>query len=249
MIYVALGDSITHGYDSSKPAHRYVDQLTEKLNQMNVTHAYVNAKPGYTAPQLLASMEKIPPCILAESTLTTVMIGGNDLLRVLPWYLNDPEEGRRRLETTVIPVVREILEKAKPSSHTILLLCTIYNPFPNSDLAARGVGDYNDMLARLASECSCELVRIDDSYQGRESELVNGYRRGALEDYRLIKNPIHPNDRGHARIAEAIFHVYKKRAREMLVAMKKKTGDPVLDAQRRRWSRRSGGGVRVNRKR
>lgn len=249
MIYVALGDSITHGYDSSRPSLRYVDQLTEKLNKFRATHAYVNAKPGYTALQLLASMEKIPPCILAESALTTVMIGGNDLLRVLPWYLNDPEEGRRRLETNVIPVVREILVKAKPSMHTILLLCTIYNPFPNSDLAARGVGDYNEMLARLATECSCELVRIDDSYQGQESELVKGYRRGALEDYRLIKNPIHPNDLGHARIAEAIFHVYKKRAREELVSTKKRKEHHAREVRGGGRSRKRGGVARNGRQR
>lgn len=97
MIYLALGDSITFGYESSSDENRYVNQLLQKLNKVQRTSLHVQAKPGWTASQLLRALEKTPACILQEAELITLMIGGNDLLKTLPWFLDDPAEAQGRL--------------------------------------------------------------------------------------------------------------------------------------------------------
>ena len=205
MIYLALGDSITHGYNATGESRRYAVLLAEKLNRLERTSVHIHAKPGWTASQLAASLQKVPECILREAAIITVMVGGNDLLRAMPWYLNDADSGRDRLDQSFSPAMREILRLAPGRPGARRLLCTVYNPFPEWDLACTAVDDLNGMIRRAAAEHRCQLASIHQSYAGRERDLVDGYRGGHSDDFRLVRNPIHPNDSGHALLAEELF--------------------------------------------
>ncbi len=208
MIYLALGDSITHGYDASDEEHRFVTVLTRRLNNVERTSMYLQAKPGWTAAQLLRSLDKVPECVVAEAAVITLMIGGNDLLKAMPWFLDDEEIGRRKLRESFLPTVRAIVERMKKNPDAVFMICTVYNPFPKSDLAQRAISELNGLLGEAAAEYSCVTVPVDEWYGGEEDTLVNRYKRGELQDFRLLRNPIHPNDKGHERIAKAIFDTY-----------------------------------------
>ncbi|MCY0874871.1 MAG: SGNH/GDSL hydrolase family protein [Firmicutes bacterium] len=210
MIYLALGDSITHGYDSTALERRYVDVLTRKLNRLRRTSTYVHAKPGWTSAQLLRSLDRIPECILQEAELVTLMIGGNDLLKEFPWFLDDPDEAMERLRRSFHPKVDEILGIAVKNPSAKVVLCTVYNPFPKAEVAQMAVTGINSLLKEIAQSRGCLLAPVDAMYGGQEERLVSGFRRGELQDFRLLRNPIHPNDAGHERIAEAIFQTYRK---------------------------------------
>ena len=213
MIYLALGDSITHGYDASNEAEKYVTKLVQHLNEKKKTSFYVHAKPGWTSQQLLKSLDRIPQCIVEEAELISLLIGGNDLIKAMPWFLHDKDEGMFRLRQSFYPQVEQIIDKVNVNPEAIFMLCTIYNPFPNSDLAIFAVDGLNTMLKQIAEQKHCVLVPVHHYYGGNEQELVNRFKRGALEDFRLFKNPIHPNDLGHTRIAEAIFKtVYPRKS-------------------------------------
>lgn len=208
VIYLALGDSITHGYNASDEEHRFVTVLTKKLNKVERTSMYLQAKPGWTSAQLLRSLDKVPECVIAEAAVITLMIGGNDLLKAMPWFLDDEEAGKKKLRESFLPTVRAIVERMKRNPGAVFMICTVYNPFPKSDLAERAISGLNALLREAAAEYSCIIVPVDEWYGGKEDALVNGFKRGELQDFRLVRNPIHPNDKGHARIADAVFNTY-----------------------------------------
>lgn len=208
MIYLALGDSITHGYDASDEEHRFVTVLTRKLNKVERTSLYMQAKPGWTSAQLLRSLDKVPECVIAEAAIVTLMIGGNDLLKALPWFLDDEEAGNKKLRASFLPTVHAIIEHTKRNPDAVFMICTVYNPFPKSELAQRAISGLNGILREAATAYSCLLVPVDEWYGGEEGTLVNRFKRGELQDFRLVRNPIHPNDKGHVRIADAVFNTY-----------------------------------------
>ncbi|MCY0900993.1 MAG: SGNH/GDSL hydrolase family protein [Firmicutes bacterium] len=238
MIYLALGDSITHGYEASSDDRRYVDVLTQKLAGVQRTHAYVHAKPGWTSGQLLRSLDRIPLCILCEAELVSLMIGGNDLLKELPWFLDDPDEGVQRLERSFRPRVEEILRTAVRNPAAKVIVCTVYNPFPKAELAQRAIAGINGILADIARERGAWLAPVHERYGGQEDRLVHRFKRGELQDFRLHNNPIHPNDAGHERIAEVIFQTWRRAVRSSSGPTgKRKTQTRTGSAHRARLSR------------
>lgn len=237
MIYVALGDSITFGYDAAEDRKRYVTELTRMLARQTRTCAYIHAKPGWTTSQLARSLDRIPACILAEAGLITIMIGGNDLIQTVPWFLDDVTEAVEKLRARVHPQLVGLVRRVRKSSRARILLCTVYNPFPASGLAQRGVEELNALIRAVAVVEGCGVVPVDRYFSGREAEWVHGYQSGELNDFRLRKNPIHPNDHGHAQIARAIFEAYRALRR-----VRRQTATRDGAARRRRMQGQPKGG-------
>lgn len=207
LIYLAMGDSITYGYEATDESRRFVTLVTGKLGGRMPIHPYVHARPGWRAEQLLAGLSRVPGAILREAGLISLLVGGNDLLRAMPWYLDNPESGRQRLIQTFCPAFRDIL-RSVARKDACVLVSTLYNPFPHWDVAAAAVDGLNTLIVDMAAEQDCPVVRLDECYRGREARYVKGYRRGEAGDFRLVRNPIHPNDEGHARIAEALYDAF-----------------------------------------
>lgn len=215
MLYAALGDSITCGYCAKAPDDGFVQRVCASLSKQQPTNVFLNAKPGWTSRHLLKSLEKVPDCIWAEARLVTILIGGNDLLRQAPWLL-DGNLGRLmtaadRFQERLTRIVQHV---QRPQS--TLILATLYNPFPHSLMAEEFTNAMNKAIHFVAKRERAVLADLRAPFAQRESELVDGYRRGQLGDFRLKGNPIHPNDHGHDVIARAYLRAY----RQSLVAVR-----------------------------
>lgn len=208
MMYVALGDSVTYGYSSTKEQLAFPRRLARKLSaRQRRYHVYLQAKPGWTSKQLLKSLESVQDCIWEEAKLVTLMIGGNDLLRSSPWLLNGNHDRLLRIVDRYHENVTKIVETAKRPQQKFLI-ATLYNPFPNSLLAEEYTDLVNEVVRRVARRHRLTVVDIASAFRGRESKFVDGYKRGSIRDFKLIGNPIHPSDEGHAAMSNAFARAY-----------------------------------------
>lgn len=208
MLYVALGDSISYGYSSTRHSRSFPQRIARSLSQAQKVNVYLQAKPGWTSRQLLKSLDAVQPCIWDEAKLVTLMVGGNDLLRASPWALNGNHGYVVRVADRYHQNLCEIVERAKrPQSKFII--STLYNPFPNSLVAEEYTALVNNAVRRVAKKYGLILVELDKAMSGKEARLVDGYKRGTIKDFRLRGNPIHPNDAGHAVIASKFVSAYR----------------------------------------
>lgn len=219
MLYSALGDSITYGYDSSVENRRFVSRLKNQLAKQQRVSLFVQAKPGWTSKQLLKSLPKIPSCIWDETSVMTILVGGNDLLRSSPWILNGDSARCIRIADSLRENLTEIIQLVKRPNAKIML-ATIYNPFPNSLIANECTDLINKSIRLVATREKLVLVDIYRLFLERESHLIHGYRRGEVRDIKLRGNPIHPNDRGHAEISNLFFRTYQ----QMLIRQRRRKG-------------------------
>lgn len=209
MMYAALGDSITFGYSSTTDAQRFVGHIQSSLSKQEKVNVYLHAKPGWTSKQLLKSLGDVPECIWDEARLVTLMVGGNDLLRVTPWLL----DGSRRHLIKAADKLHENLTQIvdlvqRPQSK--IVLATLYNPFPNSIVAEECVETLNKAIRTVARQKRLILADVRQNYFGKEEKYVDGYKRGQVRDFRIVGNPIHPNDAGHLAIARTILRAYRR---------------------------------------
>lgn len=207
MLYAALGDSITFGYVAS-PEKRFTTRIQSTLAKRQRVSMFVHARPGWTSKQLLRSLKKVPTAIWDEASVITILIGGNDLLRHVPWLLGG-DTGRSikvadRLRENLTEIIRTV---RRP--HTKILVSTIYNPFPNYLLAAECTTIINKSIRLAVHRENGILVDTHAVFLGKEHRFVEGYRGGELRDFKLRGNPIHPNDAGHEAIARAFLHAYR----------------------------------------
>lgn len=209
MLYAALGDSITYGYSSSSDQSRYVTLIQSSLAKQQPVNLFLHAKPGWTSRQLLKAARRVPDVIWAEARLVTIMIGGNDLLHAIPWLIDGNSSRLIKVADKVRENVSELVHLVKrPSS--IVLLGTLYNPFPNSFLAEEYTEAINKSIRSIAQRERVHLADVRKHFYRREHEFVDGYRQGKIRDIRLIGNPIHPNDDGHEAIARVFLRTYRR---------------------------------------
>jgi len=210
MLYAALGDSITYGYNATSEDVRFVSQVQRRLTRkQNPVNLFVNAKPGWTSRQLVKSMPQVPTCLWDEAKLVTILIGGNDMIRSAPWILDGNHERCVKIADALQRNLFEIVKTVK-RPRTKIFIGTLYNPFPNSLPAEEGVRMLNGAIRHVAIRRGIHLVDVGRLFYHREEELIDGYRRGDIRDMRLRGNPIHPNDKGHVVIADAFLLAYRK---------------------------------------
>jgi lysophospholipase L1-like esterase len=212
MLHVALGDSITHGYSASSDQTSYIHRLGVTMYRKNPPNVYLQAKPGWTSRQLLKSVKSIQEAVWNEARLVTLMIGGNDLLYSVPWLLNGGDAQIIKVADKLYQNITEIVEIAKRPHHKFII-ATLYNPFPNSMRAEEFTNRVNQSIRLVAKRHGLTVADVRRAFSGREGKFIEGYRRGQLRDLRLIHNPVHPNDAGHAVIARA-FQRASQRAQE-----------------------------------
>jgi acyl-CoA thioesterase-1 len=91
-------------------------------------------------------------------------------------------------------------------SRARLIVCTQYNPFPNSPIAGQGIAALNAVTTRVAGAFHAQIAPVHDWFEGRQPEWIAGYNTGRLEDaLRSGFAPVHPNNSGHRAIAHGLL--------------------------------------------
>lgn len=67
------------------------------------------------------------------------------------------------------------------------------------------IATLNQITQQTASRLGVAVALTHQWFEGRQAELISGYRTGRIRDALQSSNPpIHPNDRGHKVIAQGL---------------------------------------------
>ena len=217
IVYTALGDSITFGYNASSPWRGYPNLLRAKLHRSGSAVVEVLSEPGWTSGALNAAVFGDGGLeLMLRSSVVTIWVGGNDLAYAGLRLLRSGQAGagaQQAFAGTVAAYGRNVaalVTAVRRVSQAQILLCTQYNPFPHSPIAAQAVGALNQATAAAASQLRVQVAPVHEWFAGREAALIDGYRSGRLEEaLRSPRLPIHPNDAGHAVIASGLARLIR----------------------------------------
>jgi acyl-CoA thioesterase I len=210
MRYTALGDSITAGELATRPNLSYpnliVSMLAGTRKQERVT-GQILAEPGWTSLALENAVMQNPAAYLSLARAITIWVGGDDLAYAALAGLAH-HDGSRIAEAIRLYGVHlsTLLKRIHSVSKATIIVCTQYNPFPNSEIAYKGISTLNAVTETVSVQNSAIIAPTHLWFSGREPELIAGYRTGRIEDVsRGFGLPIHPNNRGHEVIARGLF--------------------------------------------
>lgn len=205
--YTALGDSITAGFGATSPCFAYPSRVVACIQMRSgPCMGEVLAESGWTSADLDGAVFENSPMYLANAQAISVWIGGDNLvhaalqalsggnMRTLPMTL---KRTLSRYGLDVAVLVRSI----QRLSNARLVLCTQYNPFPNTPLAGEAIAALNAVTEKVAATSGTIIAPTDAWFSGRQAELIAGYQTGRIQDVLRGRTPIHPNNRGHAVIA------------------------------------------------
>jgi lysophospholipase L1-like esterase len=200
---------VTYGYSSTNPSKSFVQRFARGISKQEKVNVFLHARPGWTSTKLVKATKAMQPTLFDEAKIVTLMVGGNDLLRSSPFLLNGNHAHLIKVADRYYQNLVSIVEMVKrPQSKFII--ATLYNPFPNSILATEYTKLVNDCVRKVAHRYRLLIADVDARFDGREVRLVEGYRRGTIRDFRIVGNPIHPNDAGHGAIAQVLMAVYRR---------------------------------------
>ena len=203
-LYTALGDSITAGDGAPSWAQAYPSLVVSMLEmRCSPATGEVLAQPGWTSATLQGTVVEHSAMYLTEAKTISIWVGGDDLAKAGIAVLGGAPP--RVIEQSIVHygknIARLVLWVRKLSRATVIL-CTQYNPFPNSPVAAEGVSALNAVTAEVAGRLGTVLAPVHAWFEGQQSALIYGYRTGRLEDVLTSPQPpIHPNRQGHQVIA------------------------------------------------
>ncbi|WP_339158228.1 SGNH/GDSL hydrolase family protein [Paenibacillus sp. FSL W8-0186] len=207
MIYTALGDSITFGENASSFAKAY-PRVAASLVNASGSHkviGYVLARPGWNTLDLLDAAVWQGSSVISRSNVVSVWIGGVDLANAALSALASKQVlDAQRIVARYKQNLHAILTQIKNTSHARILCCTQYNPFPSSPLAAKAISGLNQTTKEVARSYNAKVIPTHLWFEGKQSQLIYGYRKGKIEDALSGFLPIHPNDRGHHVIAKGL---------------------------------------------
>ncbi|HEU4964542.1 MAG TPA: SGNH/GDSL hydrolase family protein, partial [Bacilli bacterium] len=172
--YTALGDSITAGESATSPARAYPGLVLRSLRRSGTqADGLVLAVPGWTSGDLEQGLELNPVTPLSEATAVTLWVGGNDLAQAGLAMANGAP--RSVVEHTLTGYARHLetmcglIRKVSPAK---LLLCTQYDPFPNTPLSREGINALNTITTGVAKRHRATVVPVHSWIDGRQAELL-----------------------------------------------------------------------------
>lgn len=221
--YLALGDSLAFGVGASNPSttgyvarayealrtsERYGDGGLELINY---------SVPGATSGDLLASGGQLDLAVeeigsRAQNAnaveIITVDVGGNDLLALVapdsPCLESASVEPCRSAFGEVLSAIQsnlgETLRRLREAApEAIVVVIDLFNPYsgtgdPREPIAEIGVGQANGVIGAVAAdpELGVKTASVFGLFSGRGGQWI-------------APDGIHPNDAGHAVIAEAVL--------------------------------------------
>lgn len=203
--YIALSDSITYGYGASTLMCAYPSLVVDRLASYKLpVRGSVIAEPGWSSQSLLRAIACNLPA-LAQATSISIFIGGDDLI-----YAGLLEAKTRNMDIIKKALsqyhldLNNMIRLLKQRTKAKILICTQYNPFPNSSFASAAISMLNSITATTAFGHGIKLVPIHARFTGREPALIANYTNGTLESALHTPVPIHSNNRGHQVIASAL---------------------------------------------
>ncbi|BCJ86712.1 SGNH/GDSL hydrolase family protein [Effusibacillus dendaii] len=210
VFYTALGDSITVGKSATSPLYGYTERIASYLRHRNIPVSVLRlAHSGWTSHALLNAVVSNDPLPLQKATTISLWIGGNDLILHAIRSQRITPQTVRRAAATYEQNVHQLIVYIRKWSTAPIVICTQYNPFPNTPLAVEAVGILNEAIHLAAARHQLQIAPTDTWFSGNEPQLIAGYRTGRLEDlYRRIPfgpYPIHPNNQGHLLIAQNLL--------------------------------------------
>lgn len=216
-IYMALGDSITVGYEAVQPEKAYISQVSRKIREMAlVEQTLVLAQNGWASQHVFSAIRSLHPQVWEQTNILTLYVGGNDLRKRFYSIVGSPTP-----EQTVDQAMEGIAERMGRLFTFIgkqqlpyKITATVYNPAPQSPLASYAIEKLNGIIRNDAEQHGFDVVDIYKAFNGKEAKLINRYKSGRIEDLFVpFARPIHPNDQGHAVIAELFNNQLRKRVR------------------------------------
>jgi len=217
--YIAIGDSLSFGLGASEPNQTGFVALvhdalegSERFSSSGMQLVNLSA-PGATSRDLIQTGGQLQLALneISRSTLPPVIsvtIGANDLLDLADAdspCLNEVQtepclgelgETLTNLQTNLGAVLESLRDD---SPDAILVVVDLYNPFSGTGdirelLADAGVQRINGVIAATASDpgLRATLASVFQPFQGRGNQWI-------------ASDGIHPNDNGHAVIAEIVL--------------------------------------------
>lgn len=216
MLLSAYGDSITAAYGLPS-TQGFVPKLAQKLATTSRKNTpFLNyGQNGMTSWDLASAfVHNIDwESGLTEATNICILIGGDDLIHALPLLLSPHFNVQ----------VGEAMRASRAAYYTLLDLAlkqkhkgariaagTIYNPYPNTEIARTAVDLYNnEIILPVATKFGVSVAAIHAAFAGNEAHLIQGYKSGiaGAPGKDGSKFPIHPNANGQTVIADEFARV------------------------------------------
>ncbi|MCL6452559.1 MAG: SGNH/GDSL hydrolase family protein [Alicyclobacillus sp.] len=218
--YTALGDSITAGVGATSPCRTYPARVLRDVRKLRAGAAYgdVLAESGWTTADLTAAVLENPGSYLARSNVVSIWVGGDDLVNAALAALNAGTRAALAAQLATRLRVHEaqlefLIRHIHRVSRAGIVVCTQYNPFPNTPLAAEAVEKLNQATIAAAQRAGAAVAPVDAWFDGHQAQWIAGYRTGRLQDALRGPAPVHPNDRGCAAIAAGLTPILSGVAR------------------------------------
>lgn len=237
MIYVALGDSLTHGYGlADKQKDRFSAVIAHKLRADGYMCSEFNyGVDGLTSDGLLEMLNAGQCSMTGRADLITIDIGANDVLHTVSmlaayamYDMAAPEDEYESIQTELDNSLDQyrsnfetLIDNIKRENPDARIICTtIYNPYKNLDMTIQvpdgevSLSEYTDTVVTRLNNVMKEVaadkgIEVADSYTA--FELTNKTVLNAKNDATGTNMDIHPNKDGYALMAEAFYQVIKSK--------------------------------------
>ncbi|MCL6636969.1 MAG: SGNH/GDSL hydrolase family protein [Alicyclobacillus sp.] len=213
-LLVALGDSITFGYNlpdtdgNRKPSLQAFPALLGERERLRVANLGV---PGWTSADLQAALGHLATGqLLRQARLVTLDIGSNDLLRLAEQQGIQVAVGggsgqltaaqQQQLTQAVQQMTRNvaaILTGVRELTAAPVLLYTLYNPFPTGS----ALHDLTEPLEQSANAALKQLAATFPNVVVADAHAA--FAGHETEDVRVAAGDIHPTVAGQAVLAQA----------------------------------------------